>query len=84
MSARERWQHAGAAWSLMYRSMETNATEAAWALFLAATMVRQAGDPDLADQIEELADGWPSDSDIRETMDRVTELAARLEQETLK
>jgi hypothetical protein len=85
MSAQERWGHATAAYSLMSRSMEANATGAAWALSLAATNVRQAGDPDLADQIEELAEGWcPADSDIRATMDRVAELAARLEQETLK
>jgi len=84
VSAHDRWQHATAAYSLLYRAMDANATDGSWALSLAAERCRRAGDPDLGDDIEELADYWsPADSDIRAMMERVTELGARLEKETL-
>lgn len=84
MTAERRWHHAASAWSLLYRSMETNATEGSWALQLAAQRLRQAGDPDLAEAVDDLADDFAADDGaVRAMMDRVAELAARLEKETL-
>ena len=84
-STYERWQHATAAYSLLYRALAANATDGSWALSLAAERCRRAGDPDLGDDIEELADDWsPADSDIRAMMERVAGLGARLERETLE
>jgi hypothetical protein len=84
MTAHDRWQHATAAYSLLHRALDANATDGSWALSLAAERCRRAGDPDLGDDIEELADDWsPADSDIRAMMERVTKLGARLEKETL-
>ena len=85
MTARARWQHAAAAWGILGRSLELNATEASWAIQLAATRLRQAGLPDLAETADELADDWFPGEDIaiRALMARVCEAAAALETEHL-
>jgi len=53
MTARARWQHAAAAWGILGRSLELNATEASCAVQFAATRLCQAGSPDLAETADE-------------------------------
>lgn len=85
MTAHQRWQHATAAYSLLYRVLESD-RDTPWAVVIVADRLRAAGDPGLAAQVEELtADGWyPADSEIRPMLDRVAEVAARLERECLE
>ena len=84
MTARARWQHAAAAWGILGRSLDLNATKASWAVQLAATRLRQAGLPDLAEMADEIAGDWaPEDIAVRALMDRVCEAAAALETEHL-
>lgn len=80
MTAHQRWQHACAAYSMLYRCLDSHRDEREM-LMLAATRVRQAGDSGLAAQIEELADDWfPTDSELRLMLGRIAELERNLKE----
>lgn len=80
-ATRKQWEAAAAAASLLYRAHDTRTVTETHALIeLAATRLRQAGLPDLAEHASELADNFAAPLQaVRELQDRVAEEAGKLE-----
>lgn len=84
MTPREKWQHAAAAWSLLRRAQDANATQGTQLCELAAHRLRQAGDLGLAQQIDDMLEAWfPADSELQTILDRAAAYAAQCETECL-
>ena len=70
------WQELMAAWSLLCHSNGANATEGVALIELAATRLRRAQMPDLAEWADEIAaDFCPNDGAVQSLMARVSALA---------